>query len=209
MTRKRRASSARWLNEHESDPYVREARVRGYRSRARFKLEEIDRRDELVRGGMTVVELGAAPGGWCEYVRPRLGPSGRLVAVDLLPMQPIPGVEFLQGDFEEAALLAEVERRMGEAGVDLVLSDMAPNISGVTVADQAAAMRLAELAAAFARDHLKPGGALLVKVFEGDGLQEFVRELRAIFAKVAMRKPRASRARSRELYVLARNYRVV
>ncbi|HEX7382251.1 MAG TPA: 23S rRNA (uridine(2552)-2'-O)-methyltransferase RlmE [Nevskiaceae bacterium] len=209
MTRKRRASSTRWLNEHESDPYVREARARGYRSRARFKLEEIDQRDGLARRGMTVVELGAAPGGWCEYLRPRLGPSGRVIAVDLLPMDPIPGVEFLQGDFREATVLDEVERRVAAAGVDLVLSDMAPNISGVAVTDQAATMGLTELAAAFARDHLKPGGALLVKVFEGDGLQEFVRELRASFAKVAVRKPAASRARSRELYVLARNYRVV
>ncbi|TAM11408.1 MAG: 23S rRNA (uridine(2552)-2'-O)-methyltransferase RlmE [Nevskiaceae bacterium] len=209
VKKKRTASSARWIAEHESDIYVRMARERNYRSRARFKLEELDARDHLLKPGMTVVDLGAAPGGWSQYARPRLGAKGRLVALDVLPMEPLAGVDFIEGDFRTDAVLAAFEACVGNAGVDLVLSDMAPNISGVTSADQAAAMELAELALDFACRHLCAQGALLMKLFSGEGCDAFVASVRQHFGKVVIRKPKASRARSRELYLLARSFRVV
>jgi 23S rRNA (uridine2552-2'-O)-methyltransferase len=199
----RSKSSARWLKEHFRDPYVQRAQAEGWRSRAVFKLEEMLERDRLLRPGMVVVDLGAAPGGWSQMVRERLGDRGRVIALDILPMQGIAGVEFLQGDFRDQAVLARLEALLNGAPVDLVLSDMAPNMSGVDEVDQARAMHLAELARDFAAVHLKPGGALLVKLFQGRGFDEYVRNLRSSYARVSMRKPKASRARSAEVYALA------
>ena len=201
----RSKSSTRWLREHFQDPFVKKAQVEGLRSRAAFKLTELIERDRLLRPGMNVVDLGAAPGGWTQVVRESLGDSGRVIALDVLPMQGVAGVDVLQGDFRDAALLARLEALLGGARLDLVLSDMAPNMSGVVLADQARAMELAELALAFARQWLKPGGAFLVKLFQGVGFDDFVRDLRQGFERVSMRKPKASRARSREVYALASN----
>lgn len=199
----RSKSSARWLREHFDDVYVKRAQAQGLRSRAAFKLEELIERDRLLKPGITVVDLGAAPGGWSQVVRERLGDRGRVIALDILPMQGIAGVEFLQGDFREEAVLTQLESLLGGQKVDLVLSDMAPNMTGVALADQARAMELAELALDFARTWLKPGGAFLVKLFQGTGFDEYLRRLRADFERVTMRKPKASRARSREVYALA------
>jgi len=201
----RSKSSTRWLREHFQDPFVKKAQVEGLRSRAAFKLTELIERDRLLRPGMNVVDLGAAPGGWTQVVRESLGDSGRVIALDVLPMQGVAGVDVLQGDFRDAALLARLEALLGGARLDLVLSDMAPNMSGVVLVDQARAMELAELALAFARRWLKPGGAFLVKLFQGVGFDDFVRDLRQGFERVSMRKPKASRARSREVYALASN----
>jgi len=187
---------------------VQKARKLGYRSRARFKLEEIDLKDRLFRPGQVVVDLGAAPGGWTEYVAERVGPNGTVIALDILPMEPIPGVLVLQADFTENEALQVLDDSMADnRGVDLVLSDMAPNISGIDVSDQAKAMYLAELALDFASSHLKTGGAFLTKVFQGAGYDDFLGELRKSFSSVVSRKPKASRARSREMYLLAKGYR--
>ncbi len=204
----RSKSSARWLKEHFDDAFVKRAQAEGWRSRAAFKLDELLDRDHLLRPGMTVVDLGAAPGGWSQLVRARLGRknggwSGRVIALDILPMQGIAGGEFIQGDFREEAVFDDLMGRVGGQGVDLVLSDMAPNISGIGVADQARAMHLAELASDFAYKCLKPGGSFLVKLFQGSGFDEYVRGLREGFGRVTLRKPRASRSRSREVYALA------
>lgn len=206
---KRTPSSKRWLDEHESDPYVQQARKLGYRSRALFKLKEIQERDHLFKSGMTVVDLGAAPGGWSQFARPLLGPKGRLLALDILEMAPLPDVEFICGDFREDAVLQAFQARMQPRSVDLVLSDMAPNVTGIDVVDQAAAVGLAELALEFCRQCLGDRGSFLVKVFQGEGFDPFLKALRGDFAQVQIRKPKASRARSREVYLLARNYRVV
>ncbi len=203
----RSKSSSRWLREHFDDPYVKRAQAEGLRSRAAYKLDELIERDRLLRPGMTVVDLGAAPGGWSQVVRQRLGDSGRLLALDILPMQGIAGVEFIEGDFREAEVLARLEVLLDGARADLVLSDMAPNITGVASVDQARAMHLAELAADFCRGRLRPGGALLIKLFQGAGFDDYVRDLRRDFARVTMRKPKASRARSREVYALATGFR--
>jgi 23S rRNA (uridine2552-2'-O)-methyltransferase len=203
----RSKSSARWLKEHFGDEYVKRARVEGLRSRAAFKLDELLDRDRLLKPGMLVVDLGAAPGGWSQLVRQRLGEKGRVFALDILPMQGIGGVEFIQGDFREEAVFEALMAKLEGAPVDLVLSDMAPNISGIGVADQARAMHLAELATDFAAKCLKPGGSLLVKLFQGQGFDEYLRDLRAGFARVTLRKPRASRARSREVYALATGWK--
>ena len=199
----RSKSSARWLKEHFSDPFVKRAQAEGWRSRAVFKLEELIERDHLLKPGMVVVDLGAAPGGWSQMVRERLGDAGRIVALDILPMQGIAGVEFIEGDFREDEVLQRLEATLHGAPVDLVLSDIAPNMSGVDVADQARAMHLAELAQEFAAVHLKPGGAFVVKLFQGRGFDEYVRNLRKAYERVSMRKPKASRARSPEVYALA------
>lgn len=199
----RSKSSSRWLKEHFDDAFVKRAQAEGWRSRAAFKLEELLDRDRLLKPGMVVVDLGAAPGGWSQLVRSRLGDTGRVVALDILPMQGIAGVEVIEGDFTEAPALQELESCLEGTKVDLVLSDMAPNMSGVAVADQIRAMHLAELALAFARDWLKPGGSMLIKLFQGVGFDEYLRDLRADFERVTMRKPKASRARSREVYALA------
>lgn len=199
----RSKSSSRWLKEHFDDAFVKRAQAEGWRSRAAFKLEELLDRDRLLKPGMVVVDLGAAPGGWSQLVRARLGDTGRVIALDILPMQGMAGVEVIEGDFTAEAALRELESRLEGGKVDLVLSDMAPNMSGVAVADQIRAMHLAELALAFARDWLKPGGSMLVKLFQGVGFDEYLRDLRADFERVTMRKPKASRARSREVYALA------
>ncbi|TDK24983.1 23S rRNA (uridine(2552)-2'-O)-methyltransferase RlmE [Luteimonas aestuarii] len=204
----RSKSSQRWLKEHFSDPFVKKAQAEGLRSRAAYKLEELVARDRLLKPGMVVVDLGAAPGGWSQWVRQeldRLDPArpGRVLALDILDMPPLAGVEFLHGDFREDAVLSSLETLLGGRPVDLVLSDMAPNKSGVGAVDQPRAMHLAELAMEFADQHLKPGGAFLIKLFQGVGFDEYVRELRRRYPKVAIRKPAASRKRSPEVYALA------
>ena len=203
----RSKSSQRWLKEHFADPYVKKAQAEGLRSRAAYKLEELIERDRLLKPGMVVVDLGAAPGGWSQFVRKALGDSGRVVAMDILEMPSLAGVEFLHGDFREDAVLSQLETLLDGQRVDLVLSDMAPNMSGVDVVDQARAMHLAELAMEFADNHLRPGGAFLIKLFQGVGFDDYVRELRRRYEKVAIRKPAASRKRSPEVYALAQGKR--
>lgn len=205
---RRSASSNRWLSEHFSDAYVKRAQTGGWRSRAVFKLESIQRRDHILKPGMTVVDLGAAPGGWSQYAAQVLGGRGRVLALDVLPMEPMNGVEILQGDFTDAAILESLKIRLEGRPVDLVLSDMAPNISGEESVDQPRAMHLAELALAFAKPVLGPRGAFLVKLFQGAGFAAYMQELRRSFQSVVARKPPASRSRSRELYLLARQPRV-
>jgi 23S rRNA (uridine2552-2'-O)-methyltransferase len=199
----RSKSSQRWLQEHFSDPFVKKAQAEGMRSRAAYKLEELMARDRLLKPGMTVVDLGAAPGGWSQWVRQALGDRGRVVALDILEMPPLAGVDFIHGDFREDAVLARLESTLDGDPVDLVLSDMAPNKSGVNAVDQPRAMYLAELAMDFADRHLRPDGAFLIKLFHGAGFDDYVRELRRRYAKVAIRKPAASRQRSPEVYALA------
>jgi 23S rRNA (uridine2552-2'-O)-methyltransferase len=195
------------MHEHVTDPYVQRAKKEGWRSRAAFKLMEIDARDRLLLPGALVVDLGAAPGGWSQVAARQVGDKGRVFALDLLEMQGIAGVEFIQGDFREDAVLARFEAGLAGRPVDVVLSDMAPNLSGVPLVDQARGMHLAELALDFARRHLRPEGAFLVKVFQGTDYAAFVQSLRETFVQVATRKPKASRDRSAELYLLARNLR--
>lgn len=206
---KRTKSSARWLAEHESDPYVKRAREEGWRSRAAFKLEEIQRSDRLLRPGMAVVDLGAAPGGWSQYAARLLAGQGRIVAMDILDMPAIPGVEFIQGDFNEEATLQRLLELLGGARVDLVMSDMAPNMMGIADVDHDRSMNLVELAVDFAERTLRPGGDFLAKLFQGRGFQPLVARLRGEFESVKLRKPKASRSRSAEVYVLARGYRLV
>lgn len=202
---KRSKSSRRWLAEHHSDAYVKRARAEQWRSRAVFKLAELDEKYRLLKPGMVVVDLGAAPGGWSQYAAEKVGRNGRVFALDLLEMPPLGGVEFIQGDFQEQEPLAALERALGGTSVDLVMSDMAPNISGVTAVDQPRAMALAELAFEFAIEWLKPGGDFLTKIFQGEGFDVFVGDARRRFGKVMVRKPDASRPRSREVYMLARD----
>lgn len=203
----RSKTSNAWLAEHFSDEFVKRARKEGYRGRAVYKLQEIDTRDRLLRPGMTVVDLGAAPGAWSQYVRERLGGSGQVIALDILPMAALPGVEVLQGDFTEESTLKALLDALGGRPVDLVISDMSPNISGVDVADKARAMYLSELAVDFATRVLKPDGALLMKVFQGSGFSELYKGIQGKFTRVVSRKPKASRARSAEIYVLATGFR--
>jgi 23S rRNA (uridine2552-2'-O)-methyltransferase len=192
------------MREHVTDPYVKRAKSEGMRSRAAYKLDQLTERDRLLRPGMTVVDLGAAPGGWSQIAARRVAPGGRVIALDMLPMPELGGVTFIQGDFREDAVLAKLEQAVIHAPVDLVVSDMPPNISGITSADQARAMLLAELARDFALKHLKPRGNLLVKTFQGEGFEQFVTTLRRHFAQVVIRKPGASRSRSNEVYVLGK-----
>src|SRR3954469_6846406 len=199
----RSKSSSRWLQEHFSDPYVKRAQAEGWRSRAVFKLEELIERDRLLKPGIVVVDLGAAPGGWSQMVRARIGGEGRVIALDVLPMQGIAGVDFIEGDFREDEVLKTLEKHLDGTPVDLVLSDMAPNLSGMSSVDQPRAMHLAELAEAFAAAHLRTGGAFLTKLFQGEGFDAYVRRLRQRYERVSMRKPKASRARSAEVYALA------
>jgi 23S rRNA (uridine2552-2'-O)-methyltransferase len=206
-SRKKHRFGKAWMHEHVNDPYVREAQRRGYRSRAAFKLQELAERDRLLRPGMTVVDLGAAPGSWLQVLRERVGSGGRIVAIDLLPMTPVAGVALIQGDFASDEGIAAIEQELAGTPVDLVLSDMSPNLSGVESADQARSVHLAELALDFACTHLHPGGDLVVKVFQGTGLAEFKREVERHFTKVYLRKPKASRDRSREHYVVAKGRR--
>ncbi len=205
---RRSKSSKRWISEHESDEFVRRARESGWRSRAVYKLEEIQQKDRIIRPGMTVVDLGAAPGAWCQYVMHVMKGHGEVLAVDLLPMDPVAGVTCIQGDFCDEETLERIEIELGNRTVDLVLSDMAPNISGMAAVDQPRSMYLSELALDFARNHLGKGGCLVVKVFQGEGFQEFISALRRSFESVRTRKPAASRSRSREVYAVARNYRL-
>ena len=204
---KRTKSSRRWLDEHHDDEFVKRARAEGWRSRAVYKLEEIDARDRLLQHGTVIVDLGAAPGGWSQYAVKRTQGNARVVALDLLEMEPLPGVDFIQGDFRDDAVLAELEARLAGAPVDLVLSDMAPNISGVPGVDVPRSIHLAELALEFAERTLREGGDLLMKVFQGEGYEALVKQARERFATVSVRKPKASRPRSREVYLLARNHR--
>ena len=204
---KRSASSRQWLRRHVNDPWVQRSKREGYRSRAAFKLIEIDDRDRvLVRGGL-VVDLGAAPGGWTQVALKRAGPTGRVIAIDILDMEPLPGSVFIRADFAAPAGLAAVEEALAGVKANAVLSDMAPNISGIAITDQARSMELAELARDFALVHLKPDGVLVVKVFQGVGYQEFHKSLRTGFEKVVVRKPEASRGESAELYLIARGPR--
>ena len=202
----RSKSSGRWLQRHFDDAYVRQAQQAGYRSRAAFKLLEINERDHILRPGITVIDLGAAPGGWTQVAARIVGERGRIIALDILPVDPIPGVGFILGDFREEEVVAALLKMAGEQRIDLVISDMAPNISGMRSVDQPQAMYLAELALDLARKVLAPGGTLLVKVFQGEGIDEYRRELRRSFKIVVTRKPKASRPASREVYMLAKNY---
>lgn len=204
---KRSKTSKAWMREHLNDVYVQQAKASGYRARAAFKLTEIDDKDKLMRSGMTVVDLGAAPGSWSQVAAARVGSQGQVFALDLLEIAPIPGVRFIQGDFQDDAILREIESALGDREVDLVISDMAPNISGVGVADQARAIGLCELALDFAQSHLKPGGNLLVKVFQGSGFDDFRRAMQDAFEAVVVRKPAASRDRSTEVYLLGKRLR--
>ena len=201
-------SSRRWLTEHFDDPYVKLAQQKGMRSRSAFKLLELHEKYKLIQPGMTVVDLGAAPGGWSQLCSPILGPRGRIIGMDLLEMEPLPGVEFIQGNFTEDEALHELEEALGGKPLDLVLSDMAPNMSGMATIDIAKAMYLAELAVDFVESHLKPGGNFVVKLFQGEGFDSYVRQVRTLFGKVQVRKPKASRPRSREVYLLARDRQV-
>lgn len=204
---RRHRSKSQWLSEHHRDSYVRQARQTGYRSRAAYKLLQLDERDRLFRPGMVVVDLGAAPGGWSQVAAARVGGSGRVLAIDRLEIAPLNGVEVLCGDIEGDEIISQIISMLSGTGVDLVISDMAPNISGMSAIDQPRSLYLAELAADVAHKVLKPDGDTLIKVFQGAGFDTFVQELRREFKKVVIRKPRASRARSRETYVLARGFR--
>ena len=201
---KKSSSSKQWLRRHVSDPYVRRSKREGYRSRSAYKLTEIDDRDKLLRPGMVVVDLGAAPGGWSQVLAKRVGASGSLIAIDLLPMDAISGVIFVQADFASAKGLAAIAEMLAGRKADVVLSDMAPNLTGIAVSDQARTMALAEIALDFALLHLQREGALLVKIFQGAGYDDYLKSLRRTFKKVVVRKPDASRDESAEQYLLAR-----
>jgi 23S rRNA (uridine2552-2'-O)-methyltransferase len=198
----RNKSNKAWLHQHVTDPYVRRAQAEGYRARSAYKLMQLNERDRFLKPGMLVVDLGAAPGGWSQVAAKTIGARGRVLALDLLEMAPVPGVRIIQGDFGEDAVLQALTDALGGEAADLVLSDMAPNLSGIAATDQARSIGLAELALEFTQAHLKPGGALLVKLFQGEGFEGFVASLRQSFAKVATRKPEASRSHSSEVYVL-------
>ncbi|HEY4970525.1 MAG TPA: 23S rRNA (uridine(2552)-2'-O)-methyltransferase RlmE [Steroidobacteraceae bacterium] len=205
---KRSKSSARWLAEHANDEFVKRAQKEGWRSRAVFKLAQIQASERLLRPGMRCVDLGAAPGGWSQYAARILGP-GRIVATDILAMDPIPGVDFVQGDFREEAVLEQVLQCLGADKVDLVLSDMAPNMAGIDAVDQPRSMHLAELALEFADRVLAPGGDLLVKLFQGAGFDQIIKDTRSRYGRVMTKKPKASRSRSSEIYLLARQFGMV
>jgi 23S rRNA (uridine2552-2'-O)-methyltransferase len=197
-----------WHRQHSNDPFVRQAREQGWRSRAVYKLQEIDLRDRLFRSGMTVVDLGAAPGGWSQYAMAQIGDRGRIIALDISPMEPLERVEFLQVDVSKKEALRLLMKHLNGARADLVMSDMAPNITGMAVIDQPRSMVLAELGLQLASEILKPGGDFVFKLFQGAGFDEYVRAARASFAKATLRKPKASRAHSREVYLVAKNYRM-
>ena len=204
---KKRSSSKAWLKEHRDDPYVQQAQREGYRSRACYKLLELQERDRLIRPGMTVLDLGSAPGGWSQVAVELVGHSGRVIASDILPMDTIAGVEFIQGDFTEEEVFGQLLAALAGTPVDLVISDMAPNMSGMNAVDQPRSIYLVELALDMARQVLTPGGAFVSKVFQGEGFDELYREARESFDRVLTRKPKASRPRSREVYVVARGFR--
>jgi 23S rRNA Um-2552 2''-O-methyltransferase (EC 2.1.1.-) len=206
--KKHSASSGRWLKEHFDDKYVHEAQKKGYRSRAIFKLEEIQQKDRILKPGMTVVDLGAAPGGWSQYAATQVGDEGQVIACDILPMDSMPGVSFLQGDFREQTVLDALLDRIQPNMVDVVMSDMAPNMSGNQAADQPRAMYLVELALDMCREVLGPKGCFVVKVFQGEGFDHYLAEVRKMFTAVKIRKPDSSRARSREVYIVATGYKL-
>jgi len=205
----RSKSSGRWLKEHFADPFVQRAQSEGWRSRAVFKLEEIDRREKLLKPGAVCLDLGAAPGAWSQYAARRVGRKGRVVASDLLPMEELAGVEFVEGDFREEQVFERLLSLLPDRQVDVVLSDMAPNLSGVDAIDQPRSLYLAELALDMAERVLKPGGAALIKVFQGSGFQELVQGARRRYGRVKLVKPQASRSRSPEIYLLAMQFRLV
>ncbi|WP_337840876.1 23S rRNA (uridine(2552)-2'-O)-methyltransferase RlmE [Rheinheimera sp.] len=209
MTKKKRsASSSRWIQEHVSDPFVQKAQKLGLRSRASFKLDEIQDKDKLIKTGMTVVDLGSAPGSWSELAARLVGPTGCVVACDILPMDPLAGVAFLQGDFREDAVLNALLERIGGRNVDVVLSDMAPNMSGNATVDQSRSMYLIELALDMCHKVLKKNGAFVVKVFHGEGFDDYVKQVRDVFSAVRIRKPDSSRSRSSETYIVATGFKV-
>lgn len=203
----RSRTSGRWLQEHVNDPYVRQAQKEGFRSRSAYKLLQLNERDRLLRPGMRVVDLGSAPGGWSQVAGKIIGEQGRVIATDILPMESLRNVEFVQGDFTQEAVFDEILRRLAAQPADLVLCDMAPNISGVASADQAGSIHLAELALDLAQRVLRPGGDFVVKVFQGEGSDAYLKQVKAAFERCMVRKPPASRARSREVYAVARGLR--
>ncbi len=205
---KRSKSSRQWLDRHFKDAYVKKAQQEGYRSRAAFKLLEIQERDNLLKPGQTVVDLGAAPGGWSQIAKRLVGAKGHVIALDILEMEPLMDIEFIQGDFREDEPLQRLTEALGGRPVDLVISDMAPNVSGMAVVDQPRAMYLCELALDFAKRTLRPGGGFVVKVFQGEGFDGYIRELRSSFKRVVTRKPSASRPKSREVYLVAQGINV-
>ena len=204
---KKRSSSKAWLKEHRDDQYVQRAQREGYRSRACYKLLELQEKDRLIRPGMKVLDLGSAPGGWSQVAIEQVGHRGRVIASDILPMDSLAGVEFIQGDFTEDSVFEEILAAIGDDPVDLVISDIAPNMSGVNAVDQPRSMYLVELALDMARQVLAPGGSFVAKVFQGEGFDDLIRDARATFGKVLTRKPQASRPRSREVYLVAKDFR--
>ncbi|MEJ2591763.1 MAG: 23S rRNA (uridine(2552)-2'-O)-methyltransferase RlmE [Candidatus Thiodiazotropha sp.] len=205
---KRSKSSRQWLDRHFNDEYVKKAQKAGYRSRAAFKLLEIQEKDRVIKPGMRVVDLGAAPGGWSQIARDLVGDKGQVIALDILPMDPIAGVDIIQGDFREEEPLAQLRNLLGAEPVDLVISDMAPNVTGMASVDQPRAMYLCELALDFARESLKPGGGFVIKVFQGAGFDEYIKSVRQSFGRVVSRKPASSRSKSREIYLVAGNFKI-
>jgi 23S rRNA (uridine2552-2'-O)-methyltransferase len=205
---KRSKSSRQWLDRHFNDEYVKKAQKAGYRSRAAFKLLEIQEKDRVIKPGMRVVDLGAAPGGWSQIARDLVGGKGRVIALDILPMDPIAGVDIIQGDFREEEPLARLRNLLGGDPVDLVISDMAPNVTGMASVDQPRAMYLCELALDFARESLKPGGGFVIKVFQGAGFDDYIKSVRQAFGRVVSRKPDSSRSKSREIYLVAGNFKI-
>ena len=204
---KRSKSSRRWLDRHFKDEFVLKSQKEGFRSRAVYKLQEIQERDRLIKPGQVIVDLGAAPGGWSQYAGSLIGSKGRVVALDILPMDQIEDVDFIQGDFREETVLGQLQELLDDSRVDLVISDMAPNVTGMAVVDQPRSMYLCELALDFARGVLKPGGGIVVKVFQGEGFDQYIRDLRANFTKVVTRKPKASRPKSKEVYLVATGFK--
>jgi 23S rRNA (uridine2552-2'-O)-methyltransferase len=203
----RSKSSSRWMQEHFDDEYVKLAQMKGYRSRAVFKLSEIQERDHIIKPGMTIVDLGAAPGGWSQFARELAGKKNKIIALDILPMEPLEGVDFIQGDFREEAVLESINSVLGGETVSLVLSDMAPNMSGNKAVDQPRSLYLAELALDMAKSVLAKDGVFLVKLFHGAGYEEFLQDVRCYFTSVVIRKPKASRPRSNEVYILAKGFK--
>lgn len=205
---KKSKSSHQWLDRHFKDEYVKRAQAEGYRSRAAYKLLELQEKDRLIRPGQVVVDLGAAPGGWSQVAKALVGEKGRVFALDILPMEPLPGVEFIQDDFREDASLERMRLLLAGRPVDLVISDMAPNVSGMNAVDQPRAIYLCELALEYAREVLNPGGGFVVKVFQGEGFDQYLKAVRETFSRVVTRKPAASRQQSREVYLVATGYNV-
>jgi 23S rRNA (uridine2552-2'-O)-methyltransferase len=203
----RSKSSSRWMQEHFNDEYVKMAQVKGYRSRAVFKLEEIQDKDQIIKPGMNIIDLGAAPGGWSQFAREIIGKKNKIIALDILPMEPIEGVDFIQGDFREQAVLDELYAVLDGAEVNLVMSDMAPNMSGNKAVDQPRSIYLGELALETAKAVLTKGGTFLVKLFHGEGFEDFYQEVQKSFSKVVIKKPKASRPRSNEVYILAKGFK--